>query len=144
MKQALRWAVVIVYCGLIFFFSQLPKPPKIFQIRFFSFDKLLHIVEYGMLGLALAWALYRKEGKLGPGAVAGAAFVLSVLYGAADEIHQSFIPGRHATVYDVVADALGAGAGVLLWRKILKWRMRRRPEFLQSKQAAKQDTPGAR
>jgi VanZ family protein len=42
------------------------------------------------------------------------AALLSALYGVSDEFHQSFIPGRFATVEDVVADSLGACFGVIL------------------------------
>ncbi|MFH1572963.1 MAG: VanZ family protein, partial [Acidobacteriota bacterium] len=30
------------------------------------------------------------------------------LYGVIDEVHQYFVPGRHATAHDVAADAAGA------------------------------------
>ena len=32
-----------------------------------------------------------------------------------DEVHQSFVPGRDASVYDWLADTLGAGFGVLVF-----------------------------
>jgi len=37
------------------------------------------------------------------------------LYGISDEIHQSFVPSRDAELLDVVADILGAAAGVYLY-----------------------------
>ena len=36
------------------------------------------------------------------------AFVFSCLYGISDELHQLFVPGRNADVYDAVSDAAGA------------------------------------
>jgi VanZ family protein len=36
--------------------------------------------------------------------------VLAVLLGIGDEFHQSFIPGRDASLQDVMADAVGACA----------------------------------
>jgi VanZ family protein len=43
------------------------------------------------------------------------AALAAVLYGLSDEVHQSFIPGRDASVGDVVADALGALLGAAAW-----------------------------
>jgi VanZ family protein len=45
---------------------------------------------------------------------AAAAWLLSVVYGVSDELHQRFVPGRTATVDDLVADALGAAAAGLV------------------------------
>ncbi len=36
------------------------------------------------------------------------AFVLVALYGLSDEYHQSFVPGRTATLWDWLVDLLGA------------------------------------
>ena len=38
---------------------------------------------------------------------------LAALYGAVDEWHQSFVPGREPSVFDVVTDAVGVGC--VLW-----------------------------
>jgi VanZ family protein len=35
-------------------------------------------------------------------------FILALFYAVTDEYHQSFTPGRHATVTDVLIDAGGA------------------------------------
>ncbi len=51
-----------------------------------------------------------------------AALVVS-LYGAVDEIHQSFVPGRSSTVSDWVADTAGATAASIAW--FLAWRQGR-------------------
>ena len=41
-------------------------------------------------------------------------FVVTVLYAVTDEIHQYFVPGRGCRVRDVMIDAAGAAAGILL------------------------------
>lgn len=40
---------------------------------------------------------------------------ISVLYGVADEIHQSFIPGRVTSGSDILADLVGASVFCLLF-----------------------------
>lgn len=44
------------------------------------------------------------------------AMIASVLYGLSDEVHQYFVPGRTADVFDFLADALGVVFGVILLR----------------------------
>ncbi|MGH8657315.1 MAG: VanZ family protein [Gammaproteobacteria bacterium] len=38
---------------------------------------------------------------------------VTILYGISDEFHQSFVPGRQPSWYDVLADGLGGLLGVL-------------------------------
>lgn len=67
----------------------------------------MHIGEYAVLGALTARALSRT--KIGLGA---AGLVCSVaacaLFGMLDEWHQSFVPGRDASGFDVLADVTGA------------------------------------
>ncbi len=46
------------------------------------------------------------------------AFLLGVVYAASDEVHQHFVPGRHATPVDVAIDAVGVALGVALYRRV--------------------------
>lgn len=64
-------------------------------------DKAAHFLAYALL--ALLW-------RLGLGGFWGA-FLLASGYGVVDEWHQSFIPGREAFGWDLLADALGAFFG---------------------------------
>ena len=46
------------------------------------------------------------------------AMVWASLYGASDEFHQSFVPGRHVEIADWLADTLGGGVGAAaVWLK---------------------------
>jgi VanZ family protein len=65
----------------------------------------LHLVEFGILYLLLALALLTmRELK---GTINVILILISCLYGLADEIHQSFVPYRSATVIDLVKDCVG-------------------------------------
>lgn len=77
----------------------------------------MHVVAYGTLAAACLLSLLRVG--LSPGRRAGrtlASFVLAVAYGLVDELHQSFVPGRTCSVADLLTDAAGAMAALLLLR----------------------------
>lgn len=45
---------------------------------------------------------------------------VGLIFAASDEIHQSFVPGRTASIYDFIADAIGILISLLLFEKIKK------------------------
>ena len=71
-------------------------------------DKLLHAGAYGVLSWLAAWALTRGRLRAATWRALLAAWLISAAYGATDELHQFFVPGRHADLLDLAADALGA------------------------------------
>jgi VanZ family protein len=77
-------------------------------------DKLLHACEYAGLAFLLARAL-RGEGASWLVVVALAIGVASA-YGASDEWHQAFVPGRDSAITDWLADTTGAFVGALILR----------------------------
>jgi VanZ family protein len=72
-------------------------------------DKLLHAVEFMVLGAMLAFA---GRSPLLSGTVSRA--VAGVLWAGLDEIHQSWVPGRDCSTGDFLADCAGLAAGLLL------------------------------
>jgi VanZ family protein len=70
-----------------------------------------HIVEY----LVLA-ALLRRSGLAWT-----ACLLLAAAYGASDEFHQAFVPGRDASAMDLLFDVVGSTLGASLpparWRR---------------------------
>ncbi len=73
---------------------------------FSSSDKVMHVLAYGLLGGLFALSLKPWEGTLSWKLV-GLITLFTIAYGISDEFHQSFVPGRDASVLDVVADGLG-------------------------------------
>lgn len=107
------------YMALVFALSHQSRPPLPTVLLSVS-DKLLHAAEYLPLGFLLA----RVVGAGSP-ADALVAWGAAVLFGASDEFHQSFVPGRDASVWDLAADAVGAGLGVWACRVWAALRARR-------------------
>jgi VanZ family protein len=86
--------------------------------------KAAHFVAYAVLGALALAALVPRPGEDddgGGGVVVGwrevaLALGVSVAYAITDEIHQTFVPGRGGQAADVLLDAAGAIAGILLLR----------------------------
>ncbi|MBF0184504.1 MAG: VanZ family protein [Magnetococcales bacterium] len=104
--------LLLAYSGLIYTLSSAPVllPGPGFPLK----DKLLHAFSYGLLAL-LAW-LSGRSWQLS--AACWWAFAYASLFGASDEWHQYFVPGRSAEVGDWLADSLGAALLLLLLRRI--------------------------
>lgn len=110
MKRLLPWTPALVWAALLFVLSSrqsLPGPGVQHA------DKAAHFAAYAVLGALLAFAAARTGWPL---AVAAA---LGILYGASDEVHQMFVPGRSASVLDWLADVAGVLAAVYLYAR---WR----------------------
>ena len=73
------------------------------------------MIVYGVLAATILYA-FQAELKNGRGVVfLAATLTICILYGIGDEFHQSFIPGRFASVADLIADTLGAAAACVAW-----------------------------
>jgi len=72
-------------------------------------DKILHAGAYAVVGALMRWAAGPEARD--PGASRWAWLAVAA-YGAIDEFHQSFVPGRTPSVGDWAADAIGAWIGV--------------------------------
>jgi VanZ family protein len=116
------WGPVAVYMAAIFVLSAMPEPPAPPGLD----DKTGHFVAYAGLG---AVTLRATSGGALAGMRLGAAltaWAISAIYGASDEVHQRFVPGRTADLLDVRADALGAAAGIVAtWLSGILLRSRR-------------------
>ncbi|WP_053949060.1 VanZ family protein [Halolamina sediminis] len=74
-------------------------------------DKLLHVVGYAVLAAASLFALRSRTGR-----AMLAVGVVVTAFGGGVELLQGFVPGRGVSGLDLVADAVGAVAGVAAWR----------------------------
>jgi len=113
------WLPVYIYAALIYIFSSMSKPIPV-EIPIPSFDKFVHVVEYGLLALLTARALKSSPKNFSIITVNVFSMLATTLYGASDEFHQRFVPGRISSGWDVLADFVGAVVGVLVYSRYLK------------------------
>jgi VanZ family protein len=125
-ERLLRWLPVLGWMALIFLLSaqpDLPHPASGWLDLLIS--SAAHVFLFGVLALLLGWTL-------GPGRRGlVVALALTALYALSDELHQAFVPGRHADPRDLVCDLAGAALALAL----LAW-WRRRGTALEGDRAA--------
>ncbi len=105
-----RWLMIAGWMALIFFFSsqpQLPSAPDPWADLIFK--KGAHFTVYAVLAV-----LFRRALPLSR-RIWALSWMFTVVYAASDEWHQSFVPGRHPQPTDVLIDACGAAAGLLIF-----------------------------
>lgn len=105
-----RWLPPILWAALVLAVSSIPASglPSVG-----TGDKLPHLGLYAVLGWLTARALDRPVPRWPALALAALAIAL---FGAIDEWHQRFIPGRHPEGADWIADLIGASLGLLGFR----------------------------
>lgn len=138
-QKFVNWLLVLIWCGAIFCFTASPAftgdntAHWIKEIMeklhmggthhisggMFSWNyiirKLTHITVFGILAVLFYRALKPwRFTFLG-------AWILTVLYAASDEWHQSFQPNRSPEVTDVMIDACGAVIALIIY-KIVSYR----------------------
>ena len=110
---------VVAWMGLIFYLSSSSPADLPRQIEAFSWlgklrDVVGHLVLYGVLGpllLVSLWSWVTRSTYQLRWALIAVGF--GVLYGVIDEYHQSFVPGRSASTFDVFIDGVGVVVGVV-------------------------------
>ncbi len=108
------WLPPVLWMSVIFFLSAQPSLPHYPDTVLDTIlKKAAHMVEYGILAILLWRALSRGRGTLRRAALV-IAFLVSVLYAASDEYHQTFVPGRNGTPVDVGIDVVGALVALLV------------------------------
>ncbi|MFA5405520.1 MAG: VanZ family protein [Ignavibacteria bacterium] len=105
---------VVIICLGIFVESSFPTEsyPKIdFELT----DKIVHFGIYFVLFMAFYFSFNNQTKYLLLYKYSlFSALIFTVLYGASDEFHQYFVPGRSCEFYDWLADIFGAIFGIVL------------------------------
>ena len=98
---------MICIMGIIFYLSHQPGdfvhlPPLA------GLDKLLHVIAYSILAGTFLYGMQPFTHSSNRFLNTLVVVLFCIVYGISDEYHQSFIPGRLASFWDVMADGLGA------------------------------------
>ena len=114
MKLLKIWTPALLMMAIIFGFSSIPSEEMpSFGGLDFSIKKFGHAFGYALLALSYQRGLGGKRPWL--------AWLMAVAYAAADEFHQSFVPGRNLSPWDVLLfDNLGALVGLWIRHRFAK------------------------
>ena len=101
----------------IFAFSSIPatEMPN-FGLVDFLIKKGGHALGYGLLALTYLRGLKGERSDILARQLF-LAWVMATVYSATDEFHQSFVPGRHPAITDVMIDSFGAAVALSLTGK---------------------------
>ncbi|MFO7967189.1 MAG: VanZ family protein [Archaeoglobaceae archaeon] len=124
-------ALTVIYAGFIFYLSSQSDPSaaleknefimqlymamKNSEFAFFAYpfyplvkypDKFIHMIIFLILGILLN-ASFRYNFRYNYPVNSFLALLVGFLYSVSDEFHQSFVPGRTASLWDLGADVVG-------------------------------------
>ena len=128
----LRYQFPAVAWGAVIFAASSVPSTKIPSLLLLSYDKLIHGGIFFVLGILV----YRAIRPLGAAPGDATAFNLGrmmlsvgivILYGASDEVHQAWVPGRSVDILDLSADAVGGLLAAVVLFLLSRWRARTRP-----------------
>ncbi len=115
-KKLSLWLPVVLWLGVIFYFSNQPDlPGNKFDWLDFFVKKTAHVSEFFILTILLFRAFRRK--------LPDYAIIFALAVAFSDEVHQLFTPNRGAKLTDVIIDSLGISLASLTLLK-LKLRVR--------------------
>lgn len=109
-RVAWLWGPAVTWMAMLFQLSSRPDVGPAGRVPDWLTHGAAYLVLAGLLCRALAGGL-----KPLPAATAAVAACLATAYGVTDEYHQSFVPGRDASVADILKDAGGAALGAWLF-----------------------------
>ncbi len=99
-----------MYAAAIFIFSSISTPPKALILFPYS-DKVLHFIEYAILGFLVIRALCSLKSNKTTLFLRLVAVTAALFYGFTDEFHQYFVPGRDMDIFDCLSNGFGAFIG---------------------------------
>jgi VanZ family protein len=110
LDRVAAWAPVALWAAMIFVLSHVPDLSTGLGTWDYAARKLLHALEYAVLGALCFRALGRPL----------AAGVLASLYAVSDEVHQSFVDGRTGSPADWAIDTVGVALGIVVLMRVAR------------------------
>jgi VanZ family protein len=116
------WLPVLVWMGVIFAGSSIGSLPRVGgKVTDGVAHRVAHVMEFAILG-ALTLRAVSQDRRVTKRELISTLIIIA-LYGASDEFHQRFTPGRSSEGLSVVFDVAGGLAGAWIYRW---WRQRHR------------------
>jgi len=111
------WLPVILYASVIFYLSNLPNvSPNLGKVWDIIITNIAHFVEYFILSVLFSRAMSHTT-SLSKVYMGGITVISCTLYAISDEIHQSFVPARTASIWDLLIDVAGIVLGAYFFYK---------------------------
>ncbi|MEO7933492.1 MAG: VanZ family protein [Chthoniobacterales bacterium] len=110
------WSAFVGWALVIFYLSSLTSTDlEVMPSELLAQDKLVHALAYSVGGIFLGIALRQTSRLRGIWLFAASAVGIG-LFGASDELHQLFTPGRSgADFYDWIADMVGGSCAAFVY-----------------------------
>jgi VanZ family protein len=119
MKNILRKIPAIFVMAALFMLSTLPGNDPFLNSIHLS-DKIEHFIAYFVLGITFCIWIPGKNWLAKPFVYGSLVIILCTLFGASDEYHQTFVPGRSGDLYDLAADSTGGIIAVFVYLLFIK------------------------
>jgi VanZ family protein len=108
----------LMLMGLIFISSSIPMDGESEHLKFLmelkpTVQNLLHIPLFGLLAYLWLNALTKNGCPAKKKLII--TIIITVSYGLLDEFHQSFIPGRYASLSDMLLNIVGITTGIAVY-----------------------------
>lgn len=111
------WLPVLLWSGLIFYFSSIPGLKTSLGFWDFVLRKMAHVVEYAILGHLVVRAFVLTRRGWSARKIIISAFCICFCYAVSDEIHQAFVPARGPSYRDIMIDVMGIACGIWFSQK---------------------------
>ena len=120
LKKVMKWWLpVILWMGVIFIGSSIGSIPRAGGP---ALDGLVHrvghLLEFAILGMLVTRALSQERPITRRNVIV--TLIVIALYGASDEFHQRFTPGRSSEGLAVLFDAVCGALGIWIYRRWLR------------------------
>jgi VanZ family protein len=109
MRPLSRFGPPLALMAVIFFLSAQPDLGTGLGVWDTILRKAAHMAEYGLL-----WFLWQRALNT---ATPWPAVATTLAYAVTDELHQTFVDGRHGSPLDVMIDAAGVAVAVALYSR---------------------------
>ena len=102
----------LLFAALVFYLSAQSRLPVSLPLLP-HVDKVAHACEYAVFAVLVARAV--SAYGVARWRLWAVTVLICSLYGASDELHQLFVPGRDADPVDWVVDTVGSAIGAFAW-----------------------------